>query len=60
VTLNLDELKKLLWADLKRKRQDYDSYKLVRQRKNVPSIAWQYEELLKMSDNLLDFPKSMA
>jgi len=58
ITLNLQQIKELLEADVKRRREEYDSYKLVQLRKNVESVAWRYEELLAAKDNILGYPKS--
>jgi len=59
VTLDLEKLKELLTADVKRKRATYDSYQLVMEHKSIPSEAWNYEELLSMEQNPLEFPKSI-
>lgn len=57
VTLSLEDLKCLLKADLKRRREDGDSYGLVMQKKNCLSRAWNFEELMQMrAENPLDFP----
>jgi len=58
VKLDLAKLKELLTADPKRKRETYDSYQQVMDRKSVPSQAWRYEELLSMEHNPLDYPKA--
>lgn len=61
VRLNLDKLKQLLTADLKRKRPGYDSYGLVMERRNVASRAWKYEELMQMrGENPLGYPKILG
>jgi hypothetical protein len=61
ITLTLDDIKRLLQADLKRKRENYDSYGLVMEKKNCLSRAWNYEELMRMrSENPLDFPTMIA
>ena len=57
VTLDLLKIKELLKADLKRRREDYDSYKLVQLRKNVTSVSWRYEDILAAQNNLLGYPK---
>jgi len=54
--LDLAKLKELLTADAKRKRETYDSYQLVMDRKSTPSQSWRYEELLSMEQNPIDFP----
>ena len=59
MTLDLEKLKELLTADVKRKRATYDSYQLVMEHKSIPSEAWNYEELLSMEQNPLEFPKSI-
>jgi hypothetical protein len=57
VTLLLGDLKSLLQADMKRKRETCDSYGLVMQKKSVPSHAWSFEELMSMrTENPLDYP----
>ena len=57
ITLNHAKIKELLQADYKRRREEYDSYKLVQMRKNVKSVAWRYEDLLAAEDNMLGYPK---
>lgn len=57
LTLNLQKIKGLLQADLKRRRKDYDSYGMVRSRKNVSSVAWRYEDILAARDDILGYPK---
>jgi hypothetical protein len=58
VTLDLEKIKTLLSADIKRKRVSYDSYGLVMQRKNLSSLAWNYEEIMRMqTDNILGYPR---
>lgn len=42
--LDLAKLKELLTADIKRKREDFDSYGLVMAKKNMPSQAWNYDD----------------
>jgi len=55
--LGIKDLKRLLSADVKRRRETYDSYQLVIDRKNVDSYAWRYEEIMSMKkDNPLNFP----
>ncbi len=56
ITLKLDDLKRLLTADPKRNRKNYDSYSLVIERKNISSQAWRYEELLAMEQNPIEYP----
>jgi hypothetical protein len=59
VTLNLEKLKILLSADIKRKRTNYDSYQLVMERKNASSQAWNYEEIMGMDTrNPLGYPRT--
>jgi len=48
VTLDLSKLKALLWADLKRARQSYDSYQLLLDHKSMDSTAWRYEDIMSM------------
>ena len=48
VTLELPKIKALLWADLKRNRQTYDSYQLLLDHKNRDSTAWRYEDIMSM------------
>jgi hypothetical protein len=59
ITLDLTKLKELLTADAKRKRESYDSYQLIMERKSIPSQAWNYEELLSMEQNPLEFPQTI-
>jgi len=58
VHIDLEKIKALLMADIKRKRTDSDSYGLVMQQKNTLSEAWNYEEIMGMkSDVGLGFPR---
>jgi predicted transcriptional regulator len=56
IPLDLAKLKELLTADAKRNRETYDSYQLVMEKRNIPSQAWKYEELLSMEQNPIGFP----
>ena len=56
VKLDLAKLKELLTADPKRNRESYDSYQLVMEKRNIPSRAWRYEDLLSMTQNPIGFP----
>jgi hypothetical protein len=59
VTLDLEKLKALLSADIKRKRTNYDSYQLVMERKKASSQAWNYEEIMGMDTrNPLGYPRT--
>jgi len=42
--LSLDKIKELLMADDKRRRETYDSYQLVMERRNISSKAWNFDE----------------
>jgi hypothetical protein len=50
VTLDRPKLQQLLRADLKRRRDNRDSYILVTDRKCQASKSWAYDELLKQTD----------
>ncbi|HKZ93776.1 MAG TPA: hypothetical protein VJ249_04240 [Candidatus Bathyarchaeia archaeon] len=57
VRLDLAKIKALLFADKKRRRETYDSYGLVMDKRNVDSQAWRYEDLMNMkNENPLNFP----
>lgn len=49
--LSLDKLKELLTADVKRKRDTYDSYGLVMARSNAPSKAWNYDNYMATAES---------
>jgi hypothetical protein len=46
VTLTLEKIELLLEADVKRSRENADSYGLVMQKQSSPSTAWNYEQML--------------
>lgn len=56
VKLDLEKLKQLLKADLKRNRQTYDSYGLVMQHKSQTSKAWSFDEIMQSKENKLGYP----
>jgi hypothetical protein len=56
IKLSLDKIKTLLKADPKRKRKNSDSYQLVIEKRSEPSQAWNYEELMSESENLIGYP----
>lgn len=55
--LDLDKIKSLVEGDQKRNRENYDSYGLAMTRKNAGSSAWNVDDLLRMTPNLLGYPK---
>lgn len=57
VTFDLEKIKRLLKADVKRERANYDSYGLVMEKRSQSSKAWHYEALLSQSENLLGYPR---
>lgn len=60
VTLDLEKIKSLLSADIKRNRTNYDSYGMVMEHKNTASSAWNYEEIMSMeTESLIGYPKRM-
>jgi len=48
--LDLERIKHLLRADMKRKRTDYDSYSLVMQKKNIRSQAWNFNKYMSTAE----------
>lgn len=49
--LDLQKLTKLLSADQKRQRADYNSFQLVRAKRNMPSTAWDYDEYMRSAED---------
>jgi hypothetical protein len=49
--LDLQKLTKLLSADQKRQRADYNSFELVRTKRNMPSTAWDYDDYMRSAED---------
>jgi len=55
---SVNEEKTLAWllrADFKRKRESYDSLRLVTERRVLPSSAWNVKEVWSLPENLLGY-----
>ena len=45
-------------ADMKRVRDSYDSYKLIQERRSMPSRAWAYDELVNTTSMNADLTET--